>query len=222
MIIEGTPLWLADTNCYVVAREEGGDAVVVDAPPDVEGVAALLESHGLTPVALLATHGHIDHIGGVSGVTDRFPMPVYVHESDLPALEDPAAFTGPLGRALQGMRLQAPEDVRLVADAETIEVAGLRFTAVHTPGHTPGHVCYLLETGDGERVLFSGDHLFAGSVGRTDLPGGNWDTLLKSMRDKILTLDDDVVVAPGHGPATTVGRERATNPFLAGAVSGAP
>lgn len=221
MIIEGTPLWLADTNCYVVAREEGGEAVVIDAPPDPEGIEALLDAHGLTPVALLATHGHIDHVGGVSGVTARHPMPVYVHEADLPALENPAAFTGPLGRALRGLRLDPPEVVELTADGDTIEVAGLAFTAVHTPGHTPGHICYLLEVGNGEDVLFSGDHLFAGSVGRTDLPGGSWDVLLKSMRDKILTLDDDVVVAPGHGPATTIGRERATNPFLAEAGAGA-
>ena len=213
MLIDSRELWLAGTNCYVIAPARGGRAVVVDAPPDPEGVGALLRAHDLAPVALLLTHAHIDHLGGAGAVGRDFGVSAYLHPDDAwlaAAPEDQL-------RALFGMVPPgdyAPPDrfVDLI-DGEVLDFAGVGMKVLHTPGHTPGHCCFLLES---EAILFSGDQLFAGSVGRTDLPGGDWDTLLASMQQQVLTLDDDIAVLPGHGPATTIGRERRTNPFLQG------
>ncbi len=211
MLIAAEALWVAQTNTYVVAREAGGPGVVIDAPPDVGAVAELLARHRITPVALLLTHGHIDHVGGAGEVSRRFGVTAYVHPDDDFLTLDPI---GQL-RMLFGMVPPgdyAPPDRRTdLADGELLDLAGIGFEVRHTPGHTPGHCCFLVAS---EGVLFSGDQLFAGSIGRTDLPGGNLAQLLASMRSKVLVLDDDVQVLPGHGPATTIGRERRTNPFL--------
>ena len=132
-------------------------------------------------------------------------------------LLDPVGTGGTLGQVLaaEELDLQPPELLYGLDDGERVSGAGLTFTAIHTPGHTPGSVCFLLEVEGEQPVLFSGDHLFAGSIGRTDQPGGSFEDLMESMREKILPLDDDIAVLPGHGPTTTVGQERATNPFLA-------
>lgn len=202
---------MAASNCYVVAPERGGAAVVIDAPPDPDGVGALLRRHDLTPVAVLVTHAHIDHVGGAGSLDRRYSVSTYLHPDDgwLAAAPEEQL------RSLFGMvppgDFAPPDRFVDLADGETLKLAGLSFDVLHTPGHTPGHCCFLA---DGS--LFSGDQLFAGSVGRTDLPGGDWDTLVDSMKAKILVLDDDVEVLPGHGPATTIGRERRTNPFLQG------
>ncbi len=213
MLIDSVALWLAQTNCYVVARDSGGPAVVVDAPPDPDGVGALLRKHDLTPVALLLTHAHIDHLGGAGAVSRGMAVSAYLHPDDAWLAEAPEVQL----RSLLGMVPEGdfapPEQYVDLVDGQKLELAGTRLEVLHTPGHTPGHCCFLL---DSEQVLFSGDQLFAGSVGRTDLPGGDTEELFRSMKDRILPLDDAVEVLPGHGPATTTGRERRANPFLQG------
>lgn len=198
MLVEGFPLWFFETNCWVVAPGEDGPCVVIDAPPDPDAIAGRLAHHRLTPVALLVTHGHLDHVGGVGALVEQHPVPVHVHDLDRRHVLDPSA----QARALGAVTLDAPvpPDVRGVDDGDVMELAGLRFRAVHTPGHTPGSTCFLLHDPsplDGD-LLFSGDHLFAGSVGRTDLPGGSWHDLMRSMREKIMGLPAET--PGGAGP----------------------
>ena len=213
MLIDSVSLWLAQTNCYVVAPDSGGPAVVVDAPPDPDGVGALLRKHDLTPVALLLTHAHIDHLGGAGAVSRAMQVSAYLHPDDGWLAEAPEVQL----RSLLGMVPEGdfapPEQYVDLVDGQNLELGGASLQVLHTPGHTPGHCCFLL---DSEEVLFSGDQLFAGSVGRTDLPGGDTEELFRSMKDRILPLDDAVEVLPGHGPATTIGRERRAKPFLQG------
>jgi glyoxylase-like metal-dependent hydrolase (beta-lactamase superfamily II) len=211
LLIAGRSLWLAETNCWVLAPEAGGPGVLIDAPPDPDGVIELLAEHRVTPVALLLTHGHIDHTGAAGVVVGAKGIEAYVHPDDDYLTLDPL---GQL-RMLFGMVPPgdfAPPAHRIsLSDGQILRLAGLDIEVVHTPGHTPGHCCFLIRQ---EGVLFSGDHLFAGSIGRTDLPGGDYDTLMGSMRTKVLPLEDPTVVYPGHGPTTTLARERLTNPFL--------
>ena len=219
MIIEGLRLWIAGTNAWIVAPTgPGGECVLVDAPPEPEAIVNRLAEQRLRLVALLATHGHIDHVGGVSEVVIAQPhdVAVHLHDADRHMLLDPVRTGGTLGRVLaaEELDLDPPELIYGLDDGQRVSGAGMTFTAVHTPGHTQGSVCFLLEVDGEPPVLFSGDHLFAGSIGRTDLPGGNHEQLMASMVDKILPLDDDIRVLPGHGPTTTIGDERRSNPFL--------
>lgn len=219
MHIEAVPLWLAQTNAWIVAPDApGGECVLVDAPPEPDVILERLAHHRLRLVALLTTHGHVDHVGGIGTVAraQPAPLPVHLHDSDRHMLLDPVIAGGALGQALeaQGLDVRPPELVFGLDDGQKVSGAGLSFTAIHTPGHTRGSTCFLLEVDGGRPVLFSGDHLFRGSIGRTDLPGGSFDDLMASMAEKILPLPDEVVVLPGHGPSTTIERERHHNPFL--------
>lgn len=211
MLIDGAPLWLAGTNAWVLAAGRGEPAFLIDAPPDPEGVAALIGRHDLVPIGLLATHGHVDHIGGAGKVVARFAVSAYLHPDDSWLAADPIAQL----RALWGMvppgEYDPPDRYEHVVHDQVLSLAGYEVRVVHTPGHTPGHCCFYIGS---EGVLFSGDQLFAGSIGRTDLPGGDYDTLMRSMAERVVTLPTDTVVFPGHGPTTTLARELATNPFL--------
>ncbi|HHC07268.1 MAG TPA: MBL fold metallo-hydrolase [Actinobacteria bacterium] len=210
MIVDVASLWVAETNAYVLAAEAGGPGVVVDAPPDLAGILEVLDRRRITPVALLVTHGHIDHTGAAGGLVERTGARAYLHPDDAFLALDPEAQLRMLFGGIPPGDFRPPEFLDL-ADGQVLDLAGLRLEVVHTPGHTPGHCCFHLPD---EGILLSGDHLFAGSIGRTDLPGGDFATLMRSMRDKILPLPDDTRVLPGHGPATTIGRERRSNPFL--------
>jgi len=219
MMIEGLPLWLAQTNCWIVAPAgPGGECVLIDAPPDPTTILERLAHHGLRLVALLNTHGHVDHIGGVGsvihGIDHGDEVPVHIHDDDRHMLIDPVGTSGMLGRYLEGLDLRPPELLYGLDDGEQVRGAGMTFTAVHTPGHTQGSVCFRLDVDGEPPVLFSGDHLFAGSIGRTDLPGGSFEQLMESMAEKILPMPDDLQVLPGHGQVTTLGFERRTNPFI--------
>lgn len=212
LLIDAAPLWHFQTNTYVVAPESGGPAVVVDAPPDPEGVGELLARRDLTPVAVLVTHGHIDHVGGIDGVAAP-TVRAYLHPDDLNMARHP----GEQLRALLGPTFATGDDELVstefidLVDGRALDLAGVNFDILHTPGHTPGHCCFhVREAG----VLFSGDQLFQGSIGRTDLPGGDYETLMASMATRILPLPEETVVHPGHGPSTTLAAERMFNPFL--------
>jgi glyoxylase-like metal-dependent hydrolase (beta-lactamase superfamily II) len=211
VLIEGTPLWFAATNAWVIATESGGPALVVDAPPDADGVADLLAKHDLYPAALLITHGHVDHVGAAGTLAARFSVSAYIHPADEYLYADPAAQV----RALFGLGVPGdydpPDRWTLLEGSERLELAGISLDVLHTPGHTPGHCCFHVPD---EGVLFSGDQLFAGSIGRTDPPGGDYDTLMASMRDRVVPLPADTTVFPGHGPTTTLAEELSSNPFL--------
>ena len=204
------------TNCYVLAAGEGEQCVVVDPGIGVaDRLADLLSRHRLHPAAVLLTHGHIDHTFSVTPVCAARDVPAYVHPGDRAMLADPTIGLSADLRALfgEGFIWSEPADVLELVEGQPLRLVGLEFTIDHAPGHTQGSVLLRADTADAPLCL-SGDVLFAGSVGRTDLPGGDPDAMLASLRDKILPLADETVVLPGHGPRTTIGRERARNPFL--------
>lgn len=194
------------TNCYVVrADRQATEAVVVDPGADAGELRLRLARDGLRCVAILVTHTHYDHIGAVAELAEASEAPVYAPDGEADVLERPEEVYGPMGIHLRGRR----PDVRLQGD-ETLDAAGIHFETMPVPGHSPAHLAFAAEG-----AVFSGDVLFAGSVGRVDLPGGDWDTLLGSIRSMAERLPPETVVHPGHGPATTIGDELAHNPFLA-------
>ena len=215
MLIAGFPAGSFATNCYVVAPGPGEECIIIDPGQDAEpGVTELLAEYRLRPVAVLATHGHVDHIWSVAPVCGARGIPAYIHPADRDLLSDPAkGFPLQVGQQLfRGLTFTEPDDVLALADGMTLQLAGVELVVDHAPGHTQGSVTFRAP----ERVLFSGDLLFAGSIGRTDLPGGDYPAILDSLSRVCLVLPDDTRVLPGHGPQTTIGAERATNPFLAG------
>ncbi|WP_299923505.1 MBL fold metallo-hydrolase [uncultured Nocardioides sp.] len=233
MFIAGFPAGPWGTNCYVVATGPGSECVVIDPGKDsAAGVDQVVREHRLKPVSVLVTHGHVDHMWCVAPVAGTYDATAWIHPSDRHLLSDPMAGMSPeTTQMLLGgdYSWAEPDDVRELSDLAELELAGLRFVVDHTPGHTEGSVTFrtpFLASAGGTRgaeppvrqdvseVMFSGDLLFAGSIGRTDLPGGDHATMLRSLTEKVLPLADDIVVLPGHGEQTSIGRERATNPFL--------
>jgi glyoxylase-like metal-dependent hydrolase (beta-lactamase superfamily II) len=208
MIIDTLQLGPVGTNCFIVGDESNGQAAVIDPGDDARRVLAALARLGMTATLVIATHAHFDHVGGVRGVREATGAPFLIGEQEMPALEVAAE----RAQAFFGIMIDPPPAPdRMLREGDVVAFGGRAFRVVHTPGHSPGHICLL---GDG--VAFVGDVVFAGSVGRTDLPGGDHETLLRSIARHILPLPDDTALYNGHGPATTVGRERRTNPFLAG------
>jgi len=221
VLIAGFPAGPWGTNCYVVATAPGSECVVVDPGMEAtEGVARVVEEHRLKPVSVLVTHGHVDHMFCVAPVAGGYDATAWIHPGDRHLLTDPLAGMSPeTARMMLGgdYTWDEPDDVRELGDLQELELAGIRFVVDHTPGHTEGSVTFRApypDLDDVSEVMFSGDLLFAGSIGRTDLPGGDHPTMLRSLASKVLPLADDIVVLPGHGDQTTIGRERATNPFL--------
>lgn len=221
MILEEIVVTAFQQISRVVGCEETRRAVCIDPGDDAGRIASALERHGLTLQTIALTHAHLDHVGGVAALKRLRPeAEIVLHAGDEPLYyglpEQPAWLGLPRAqwRAL-GFEYETPPKVeRHWRDGEVYEVGTLSFRVLHCPGHTPGHVV-LFEPA--ARAVFVGDCLFAGSIGRTDLPGGSYEQLMDSIKNKILPLGDDVIVCPGHGPSTTIGRERRTNPFLTGA-----
>ncbi|MBM7520185.1 MBL fold metallo-hydrolase [Nocardioides nitrophenolicus] len=221
MLIAAFPAGPWGTNCYVAATAPGSECIVIDPGKDAAaGVAEVVREHRLKPVAVLLTHGHVDHMWSVTPVAGAYDATAWIHPDDRHLLADPMAGLSPesAGMLLGGdYRFTEPDDVAELTDGASLELAGLRLVVDHTPGHTEGSVTFRTPWDQGadiSEVMFSGDLLFQGSIGRTDLPGGDHAKMLRSLRSKVLPLADDVVVLPGHGEQTSIGRERATNPFL--------
>ena len=217
MLVVGFPTGAFQANCYLVAAGEGEPCVIVDPGQDaVEPIAEALRKYRLAPVAALLTHGHFDHVYSVTPICDGNDIPAWIHPEDREMLSDPMKGISQQGADFFGGRLEMrePSEVRELVDGSALDLAGLTLTVDHAPGHTRGSVVFRTELEEGGRVMFAGDTLFAGSIGRTDLPGGDMRTMTDTLRTKILPMADETVVLPGHGPSTTIGRERASNPFL--------
>ena len=197
--------------CYLVAPDEGPDAAIVDPGGDDELIATQLRAHKLVPRLVLLTHGHIDHTGAVAALKATFPdAELCIHEADAPMLRDAGAALA----SLIGLAFEPAEPDRMLADGDTVALGPHAFEVLHTPGHTPGGISLFARLPDEPDVVFSGDTLFAGGIGRTDFPGGSYTQLLDSIRQRLFTLPDDTRVYSGHGEPTTIGEERRTNPFL--------
>jgi hydroxyacylglutathione hydrolase len=223
LLVVGFPAGLFAANCYVVAPSAGERCVVIDPGQDaVPALSEVLREHRLRPAAVLLTHGHIDHMWSAFPVCDAHGVAAYIHARDRDRLADPvrtlsADLVAALGVA--GVTFSEPDEVRELADDNVLELAGLEFVADHTPGHTEGSVVFRTADGgqDGEPLMFSGDLLFAGSIGRSDSIGGD-PAAMEASLSWAMTLPDRTVVLPGHGGSTTIGHERATNPHLRGLV----
>ncbi|MCD2261777.1 MBL fold metallo-hydrolase [Dietzia aurantiaca] len=218
MQIVGFPAGMFQTNCYIVS-DDSGDCVIVDPGQDSEAqVRQQVSEAGLRPRAVLLTHGHLDHIWNAQQVADHYGVPAYIHPDDREMLSDPAkGLSLDLSAMLKGAEFTEPAEVIEVFDGDSLTFGSMVFDVDHVPGHSPGSVSFriLVESEQGPRmVVLGGDVLFQDGVGRTDLPAGDTEVLMQSIAKKFLVLDDDAVVLPGHGPSTTIGRERRSNPFL--------
>lgn len=213
MILEMLTVGPFQENCYLIGDETSGRGVLVDPGDEAARIAMMVERTGLDVEKILLTHAHIDHVGAVVASVEEYSCPVLAHEESEAMLRQL-----PMQAVMMGMRFgTVPKIDAYIADEEEIPVGSLRLKALYTPGHSPGHLAFYEEN---EGVVLAGDALFAGSVGRVDLPGGDGPLLLKSITERLLTLPESTVVYPGHGPRTTVARERDTNPFLQGGRSG--
>jgi hydroxyacylglutathione hydrolase len=209
MILEMLTVGPFQENCYVIGDQESGIGAIVDPGDEAVRIALAVEQTNLEIGQILVTHAHIDHVGAVATLADEYACPVLMHAEAEPILKQL-----PAQAMMMGLRFgKVPTVDRYIEDEEVLEVGGLRLESRYTPGHAPGHLAFYVES---ERLVFSGDALFAGSVGRTDLFGGNMEVLMQSMRERLLTLPDETRVYSGHGPQTTIGNERAHNPFLQG------
>jgi glyoxylase-like metal-dependent hydrolase (beta-lactamase superfamily II) len=209
MIHKILPVGPLQCNCSIIGDETTREAMVIDPGDDIEDILAIVAQHKLTVKQIVITHAHIDHVGGAMKLRARTGAPILLNQNDfalLKMLDIQATWLG----------MTAPEKVAIaasIADGDTLRTGSLTANVLHTPGHTEGSVCLYFPS---EKLLLAGDTLFAGGIGRTDLPGGSYEKIMRSLRDSLLTLPDDTVVIPGHGPRTTIGEEREGNPFLAG------
>lgn len=206
MKVEHYVVGMVGTNCYFAINEQTKECLIIDPGDNADALAGKIRENGYTPVVILLTHAHFDHIMGVDGLVDSFGIPVYVHEDDEEMLKKPDLNCG----AMIGTSVSTKAD-HVLRDGDELTLAGMKIRVIHTPGHTPGGVCFYFPE---EEVLFSGDTLFCDSVGRTDLPGGSAGTLIRSIRDRLMKLPDLTVVYTGHGEPTKIGYEKQNNPFL--------
>jgi hydroxyacylglutathione hydrolase len=219
VLVTGFPAGAFAANCYVVAPTPGEECVIIDPGQDARrGIEEMLARYRLRPIAVLLTHGHIDHVWSVAPVCGAKGIPAFIHPGDRELISDPAKGF-PLGAGQElfgGLTFTEPDDVRELTDGSTLTLGGLELVVDHAPGHTPGSVAFRADGAGDPGTIFTGDLLFAGSIGRTDLPGGDHHEILRSLSRVCLTLPDETVVLAGHGPQTTIGAERRGNPFLDG------
>ena len=214
MIVQMITVGPFQENCYIVGDEGTGFGALIDPGDEAARIAIAVEQTNLEISQIIVTHAHIDHVGAIAQLADEYACPVLMHEEAEAMLQ-----TVPQQAMMMGMRFgRVPKVDRNVADLEVLEVGSLRLHALYTPGHAPGHLSFLVEN---QSLVFSGDALFAGSVGRTDLQGGSMELLMRSIEERLLPLPDETRVLSGHGPETTIGRERMSNPFLQGPMGGA-
>lgn len=205
MILETLTLGPFAVNCYILGLAEQGKAIIIDPGADYQTIKKILHKNGLTPAFIINTHGHADHIAA----DDQFGVDIYIHMQDAVLLKDPR---GNLSQFLMApIKIKSP--INLIEDNQEICLEKIHLKVIHTPGHTPGSVCLLLIAPE-NKILFSGDTLFADGVGRTDFPRASEELLRKSIKEKLFNLREDTVVYPGHGPATTIGKEKKRNPFF--------
>ena len=220
MLIAGFPAGPFGTNCWILAPGPHSEAIIVDPGMDSRsGIEQVVAEHHLRPVAVLLSHGHLDHMWSVLPVCDGYDIPAWIHPDDRALLSDPWAGVSPDTRMMFASVVGAtdfaePSEVRELVDGAHLEIAGMRFTADHAPGHTPGSTAFRMMHTGSDPLMLSGDLLFAGSIGRTDLPGGDPAAMVESLARVVLTQPDDMLVLPGHGETTTIGAERRVNPFL--------
>jgi glyoxylase-like metal-dependent hydrolase (beta-lactamase superfamily II) len=201
------------TNCWIIAAEKGSECIIVD--PGMTDISAevelIISEEGLKPVAALLTHGHLDHTFSVKPLADGYGISAYIHSEDRRFIADPAGIHGAqFVDQLRGMEFEEPKEVKTLKDGSLLDFVGLSLRAIHAPGHTRGSLMFLLN----EEILISGDVLFAGSIGRTDLPTGSASDMRNTLTKKVLSLNDEIRVLPGHGGETTIKYERKTNPYL--------
>jgi glyoxylase-like metal-dependent hydrolase (beta-lactamase superfamily II) len=212
MIHEVLPVGPLQCNCSVIGDDGTKEAMVIDPGDEIEQVLAIVRKHGLTVKLIVITHAHIDHIGGANKLKQATGAPILLNKNDsgqLKMLDLQAAWVG----------MKMPHTVKIdqsIDDGDTVRVGELGASVMHTPGHTEGSVCLYFEP---QKKLIAGDTLFAGSIGRTDLPGGNFDKIMRSLQQRLMALPDETIVVAGHGPMTTIGQERETNPFIVGAAA---
>ena len=205
MIVESLVVGPIQANCFLVGDENTREAVAIDPGDEVQRILAVINKHDWTLKCILNTHGHFDHVGGNKALREATGAPILIHSGDAPMLAQLAD-----SAAVWGMRVDnSPAPDRLLADGDRVSFGGITLEVIHTPGHSPGGIS-LFTPGH----LFVGDTLFAGSIGRTDFPGGDYGTLIQAVRTRLFGLGDEVRVYPGHGPATSIGQERRFNPFF--------
>ena len=207
MLHEIFPVGPLQCNCSVIADETTHEAMVIDPGDNIDRVLGILQKHQLTLKQIVITHGHIDHVGGAMKLKAATGAPILINKNDAPQL-------AMLDIQASWLGMQSPGAVTIddsLEDAHQLKTGSIIATVMHTPGHTEGSTCLLFPA---EKKLIAGDTLFAGSIGRTDLPGGNFEKIMRSLHDRVLTLPDETVVVPGHGSLTTIGEERESNPFL--------
>ncbi|MBX6763731.1 MAG: MBL fold metallo-hydrolase [Rubrobacteraceae bacterium] len=209
MILEKLTVGPFQENCYILGDETSGEGVLFDPGDEAARIALAVEKTNLEISKIVITHAHIDHVGAVAAMVDEYGCPVLMHEEAEPMLQQL-----PAQAVMMGLRFgKVPQVDEHIADGEKVSVGNLSFEALYTPGHAPGHLSFYCEQ---EGLVLSGDALFAGSVGRIDLPGGDGQLLMRSIQERLLTLPDETRVYPGHGPSTTIGDEKIGNPFLQG------
>ena len=209
MILEMLTVGPFQENCFILGDEESGVGAIIDPGDEAARIAMAVEETGLEIGSIIVTHAHIDHVGAVAALVEEYACPVLMHAESEPLLQGL-----PTQAMMMGLRFgKVPAVDRYIEDSETLEVGDLGLISLYTPGHAPGHLAFYIED---EGLVLSGDALFAGSVGRVDLPGGSMEVLMQSIEERLLTLPDETIVYSGHGPRTTIGNERTSNPFLQG------